>query len=300
MEVLPGQMTGLLGPNGAGKSTTIKMISTMLDPTSGDAFLQGYSIRKQPFEVRQLLGIIFQDPSLDHRLTGRENMEFHCMLYKVPRAERKERIRELATIVELEGVLDHPVKSYSGGMKRRLEIARGLLHRPRLLILDEPTVGLDPQTRTGMWNYIKYLRSQFGMAVLMTTHYMEEAEDCEQVYIMDQGRIIAYGTPLALIREIGENKVEIHTDNDEYTKEWLEKQGIPAIRSKKGLVFAPQHSLLPMQEFFTTIPTRLIRYNTAAFSLEDVFIRLTGKEIREETAGSHDQLRMLMKRKGRA
>jgi ABC-2 type transport system ATP-binding protein len=298
MEVKAGQLVGLLGPNGAGKSTTINMITTMLKPDDGDARIEGYSITEQPFEVRKRLGIIFQDHSLDQRLTGRENMEFHCMLYKVPKEVRKERIRELTAMVELEGHLDKRVKIYSGGMKRRLEIARGLLHRPKLLILDEPTVGLDPQTRAGIWSYIEELRKQYGMAVLMTTHYMEEAEGCHMIYIMDQGKQIAQGSPIELIQSLGKNRIEIQTEDNQQALEYVKSWGITDVEdSKKGIVFSSPYPLDVLQQKLLQLPLKLISYNTTAFSLEDVFIKLTGKQIRLEDADRRDQLRMTLKRR---
>ena len=194
-----GQVFGFLGPNGAGKTTSIKMLTTLLKPTRGQIILDGHDPVAEQTAVRRSFGIVFQDPSLDDELTTRENMEFHGVLYKVPADLRKQRIEELLKIVELWDRRNDLVKQFSGGMKRRLEIARGLLHHPKILFLDEPTVGLDPQTRNHIWNYIKNLNQKEKITVFFTTHYMEEAERvADQVTIIDHGKIIAQGTPAAL------------------------------------------------------------------------------------------------------
>ena len=185
LEVEEGEIFGLLGPNGAGKTTTILMLCTILKPTSGSAKINGYDIVKQPNEVRKSIGIVFQDPSLDDRLTGRENLEMHAALYKVPKNIRRKRIEEVLELVELTDRADSLVKTYSGGMKRRLEIARGLIHYPKVLFLDEPTLGLDPQTREHIWRYIKELAKRENITIILTTHYMEEADFlCDRIAII--------------------------------------------------------------------------------------------------------------------
>jgi ABC-2 type transport system ATP-binding protein len=194
-EVSKGEIFAFLGPNGAGKSTTIKMLTTLLEPTSGEISLNGNDPKKDKDEVRKSFGIVFQDPSLDDDLTAAENMLYHAVLYKVPKEIREKRIKELLNFVELWDRKDDLVKTFSGGMKRRLEIARGLLHHPKVLFLDEPTIGLDPQTRNHMWNYIKNINEKEDMTVFFTTHYMEEAEKiAERIAIIDHGKIIAQGT----------------------------------------------------------------------------------------------------------
>ncbi|MGQ9558496.1 MAG: ABC transporter ATP-binding protein [Desulfurispora sp.] len=218
-----GEVFGFLGPNGAGKSTTIKMLATLLRPTRGTALINGYDIVRQPNQVRQSIGMVFQDPSLDERLTARENLVFHAMLYNVPRREVNRRIAAVLEMVDLADRQDHLVRTFSGGMKRRLEIARGLLHYPAVLFLDEPTVGLDPQTRHRIWQYIHELQRQHSITIFMTTHYMEEAENCQRIAIIDHGRLVALGSP-------------------------------------------PQ-----------------LKEQYRASSLDEVFIQLTGREIREET-----------------
>jgi ABC-2 type transport system ATP-binding protein len=198
-DVAKGEIFAFLGPNGAGKSTTIKILTTILDPTSGTVVINGHNPRKEADAVRRSFGIVFQDPSLDDDLTALENMELHGVLYGVPSRLRKERIVELMKLVDLWDRKDDVTKTFSGGMKRRLEIARGLLHHPDILFLDEPTLGLDPQTRNHMWNYIQEINRREGMTVFFTTHYMEEAERmAERIAVIDHGKIIAMGTPSEL------------------------------------------------------------------------------------------------------
>lgn len=200
--VQAGEIFAFLGPNGAGKSTTIKMLTTLLHPTEGTIQLNGYDALTQKDEVRKSFGIVFQDQSLDDELTAYENMEFHAVLYDVAKSTRKKKISELLQLVELWERKDILVKTFSGGMKRRLEIARGLLHHPKILFLDEPTQGLDPQTRNLMWHYIKNLSEQEGITIFFTTHYLEEAEEyAERIAIMDQGKIIAEGTLETLLKK---------------------------------------------------------------------------------------------------
>ncbi len=204
-----GHIFALLGPNGAGKSTTIKMLTTLLDPTSGEAILNGFDTTKQEAEVRKSFGIVFQDPSLDGDMTAYENMELHAVLYGVLKKDMPSKIKELLEFVELWEKKDVLVKTFSGGMKRRLEIARSLLHHPKVLFLDEPTLGLDPQTRNHMWEYVKKMQAQEGMTILFTTHYMQEAEDmAEQVAIIDHGTIITRGTPEELKTQTGTASLE--------------------------------------------------------------------------------------------
>ena len=204
-----GEVFAFLGPNGAGKSTTIKMLTTLLHPTSGTITLAGHSPMKDPEEVRRSFGIVFQDPSLDDELTAKENMEFHGVLYNVPAKLRKERIEELMKFVELWDRRDSLVKEFSGGMKRRLEIARGLIHHPKVIFLDEPTLGLDPQTRNHMWSYLQELNKKESITVFFTTHYMEEAARIAQrIAIIDHGKIVAAGSAKELIAQTGTNSLE--------------------------------------------------------------------------------------------
>ena len=204
-----GQIFAFLGPNGAGKTTTIKILTTLLRPSSGKVLLNGKDPVKDQYDVRCSFGIVFQDPSLDEELTAFENMEFHGVLYKVPKEIRRARIEQLLKFVELWDRKDELVKNFSGGMKRRLEVARGLIHHPKILFLDEPTLGLDPQTRNHIWNYIKEMSREEGMTVFFTTHYMEEAERAaQQVAVIDKGKIIAQGTPEELKKKTKTKSLE--------------------------------------------------------------------------------------------
>lgn len=208
-EVKKGEIFAFLGPNGAGKSTTIKMLTTMLRPSAGELRLAGHDVTKERDSARKAFGIVFQDPSLDEELSAYENMELHGVLYGIPKKRRQERIRELLELVELWSRQDSMVKTFSGGMRRRLEIARGLLHEPRVLFLDEPTLGLDTQTRNLMWNYVKKLSDEKGMTIFFTTHYLDEAEDvAEQIAIIDHGKIIARGTSASLAKQTKTKNLE--------------------------------------------------------------------------------------------
>lgn len=198
LSVQPGELFGFLGPNGAGKSTTIAMLTTLLNPTSGAATVAGYDIVKQRNHVRDAIGIIFQQTTLDDKLTAYENLDFHGVLYNMTKSDRKKRITNLLDMVELTDRMDTIVQQFSGGMKRRLEIARGLMHFPQILFLDEPTIGLDPQTRDHIWRYIERVRKDHAMTIFLTTHYLDEVENCDRVAIIDGGKIIDLDTPSAL------------------------------------------------------------------------------------------------------
>jgi ABC-2 type transport system ATP-binding protein len=207
--VAEGRIFGFLGPNGAGKTTTIKMLTTVLDPTSGVIRVNGYDPTRERKQVRRSFGIVFQDPSLDDELTAYENMDLHGVLYGVPRHERMQRIEMLLEFVGLGDRKEDFVKTYSGGMKRRLEVARALLHKPKILFLDEPTIGLDPQTRNHIWGYIDQLRKENGVTVFFTTHYMEEADRvADEVAVIDHGKIVAQGTPATLKENAGGGTLE--------------------------------------------------------------------------------------------
>ena len=200
-QVKAAEIFGFLGPNGAGKTTTINILCTLLMPTSGEVMVNGFNVVNFPDKVRRSIGIIFQDPSLDERLTARENLNFHGMIYHMPPKTRKERIREVLNMVGLYAKKDGIVRSFSGGMRRRLVIARGLMHRPKIMFLDEPTIGLDPQTRQYIWDYILNLSKEEGITMFLTTHYMDEAEICQRVAIIDYGKIIALNSPQQLKNE---------------------------------------------------------------------------------------------------
>jgi ABC-2 type transport system ATP-binding protein len=215
LDVRAGEIYALLGPNGAGKTTLLSILTTLLLPTSGTAYVAGYDVVNEAAEVRRRIGITFQEVVLDQALTGRYLLDFHGQLYGQPPAERRAAISELAALVELSDVLDREVKSYSGGMKRRLELARGLMTRPQLLFLDEPTQGLDPQNREGIWRYIRRLRDEMGITLLLTTHYMDEAEElADRVGIVDHGKMITEGTPTALVSQLGADVVALQGEGE--------------------------------------------------------------------------------------
>ena len=203
-----GEIFGFLGPNGAGKSTTINILSTLITSSGGSAKINGFDVTTETDEVRKSIGLVFQDPSLDDRLTAWENLIFHARLYGLSRKEYLPRVKEVLDLVDLTAKKDSLVKSFSGGMKRRLEIARGLTHYPRVLFLDEPTLGLDPQTRFNIWNYILKLRQEHKMTIFMTTHYMQEAEYCDRIAIIDKGEVIAIDSPANLKKQFGKETIE--------------------------------------------------------------------------------------------
>ncbi len=295
-----GEVFGFLGPNGAGKSTTIKMLCTLLRPTGGSAYVNGYNVQEDPSGVRNSIGVIFQDFSLDDRITAEENLRFHCMIYHVPRSERKERIARVLEMVNLTDRAGTKVKTFSGGMKRRLEIARGLLHRPAVLFLDEPTVGLDPQTRQNIWEHITELRKEHGITIFMTTHYMDEAEYCDRIAIMDHAQVIALDTPASLKASLGGDKVRLKTTDDREASDILRsRSGIEATQEPNGLVFKVDNG----DEFVPTIlrdfPVPIMAVDVTKPTLNDVFLEITGRAIREEEAASRDRLRAQMQRRGR-
>ena len=277
-----GEIFGLLGPNGAGKTTTIRMLCTIIRPTSGTATINGHDIVKEPGEVRRSVGIVFQDPTLDTVLTGRENLILHARLYGVPAGVREERIEAILELVDLKDRADDITRTYSGGMRRRLELARGLLHRPAVLFLDEPTLGLDPQTRARTWDYIRKMAQNEKTTVVLTTHYMEEAEQvCDRVGVIDHGRIIALGPPEELKQSLGGYMVVLRVRDPPldkiralpYVSEVKEVGGTVEISMKEAHLHLPDLlSKVPNVECVETrVPT-----------LNDVFIKLTGRDIREE------------------
>jgi len=285
LDIEKGEIFGLLGPNGAGKTTTIGMLCTIVRPTSGSASIASHDVVKEPAEVRRQVGIVFQDPTLDTVLTGRENLQLHARLYGVPSGKRDSRIKELLKLVDLEDRADDITRTYSGGMRRRLELARGLLHRPAVLFLDEPTLGLDPQTRARTWEYIKRMARTEQTTVVLTTHYMEEAEQvCDRVGIIDRGLIIALGTPDELKQTMGGYKVVLRAKKPPmerirslpYVTEAKEEDGLVEITMKEAHLHLPDLlSKVPDVECVETrVPT-----------LNDVFIKLTGRDIREEENG---------------
>ncbi|MGA2916940.1 ATP-binding cassette domain-containing protein [Methanoregula sp.] len=284
-----GEIFGLLGPNGAGKTTTLSMLATMLKPTSGSATVNGMDIEREEDGVRKSIGIVFQNQSLDDELTAWENMDFHGRLYQIPSAQRNQRIIELLGLVELTDRKDDFVKTFSGGMRRRLEIARGLLHHPVVLFLDEPTLGLDPQTRNHLWQYIATLAREKGITIILTTHYMEEADHlCNRVAIIDHGKVIALDTPKNLKDGIGGDVVTIRSPKPEAIVEALKESWVSHVEQKNGEVtISLQNAELHVSAIVTLLYEKRIPIDSLAINkptLEDVFLSFTGKTIREQEA----------------
>jgi ABC-2 type transport system ATP-binding protein len=287
-EVNEGEVFGFLGPNGAGKTTTIKMLVTLLRPTEGTAKVVENDIVKNPDKVRNNIGIVFQEPALDDRLTGRENLDFHARMYGMKKEKREERIRDVLKLVDLEDKANALVKTYSGGMKRRLEIARGLMHHPKILFLDEPTLGLDPQTRRSIWDYIKDLNEKEKITIFLTTHYMEEADFlCNKVAIIDHGKILVIDEPSNLKSQLGNDIITISCSNSELCSELLKKEkwvdSIKTVNSSIIIGTKEVEKKLPIivkmaENHNVEIKTIDIRKPT----LEDVFLNYTGRKIREE------------------
>jgi ABC-2 type transport system ATP-binding protein len=283
-----GEVFGLLGPNGAGKTTTISMLCTILKPTSGSATVNGFDIAKQPGQVRKSIGIVFQEPSVDDRLTGRENMEMHANLYDVPTNVAKKRIKTLLKLVELEDRADNLLRTYSGGMRRRLEIARGLIHYPRVLFLDEPTIGLDPQTRQHIWTYIKQLTKKEDISVILTTHYMDEADTlCDRIAIIDYGKIVALDTPSKLKESLGEETIAIKTSETEKLSQRLKEAQLisKAAASQNELTVHVRNGHETLPRIVETAANANIRIGSISLhepNLGDVFLHYTGRAIREE------------------
>jgi len=300
-----GEVFGLLGPNGAGKTTTISMLATLLKPTSGKAYVDGYDITAQKVAVRSSIGLVFQDPSSDEELTAEENMDFHGRLYSVPKSVRKKRIPELLSMVDLADRSGDRVKTFSGGMKRRLEIARGFLHHPAVLFLDEPTSGLDPQTRRRIWEHIQLLNSERDVTVLLTTHSMEEADFlCGRIAIMDHGKIIALGSPGELKNGLGGDLISIETENNDKLllllagADWTGKPRI--LDGRVNITVTEGESKIPELIRLTEGAGIDIKSVTLKKpTLEDVFIHHTGRTIRAEAGSTVDRMRQRRRAFGR-
>jgi len=297
-EVKEGEFFGFLGPNGAGKTTTINILCTLLSQTSGRAEVNGYDCLKQPPQVRSSIGVVFQDITLDNDLTAYENLKFHCYLYNMDKRKAEERIESILNVVGLYDRKDDLVRKFSGGMKRRLEIARGLLHNPKVLFLDEPTLGLDPQTRTNVWQFINDWRKKEGITVFMTTHYMDEAEVCDRIAIIDHGRIIACGTPDELKKMIRGDTVYLKTEDDSSAMVEMEKGfGIKVIKLQDGICFNVESGDKFIPKIFEGLTTAIVSVNLKKPTLDDVFMHLTGREIREENNHKPGEL-LKMRRRG--
>ena len=297
LEVNRGEIFGFLGPNGAGKTTTIKMLVTLLKPTGGTAKIVGYDIRKSPDEIRNNIGVVFQDPALDDILTGKENLDFHARMYGIKKEKKEKRIKEVLKLVGLEKKADTLVKTYSGGMKRRLEIARGLMHFPKILFLDEPTLGLDPQTRRVIWEYIKDLNEKENITIFLTTHYMEEADYlCDRVAIIDYGKILVIDKPSKLKNKIGKDVITISCSNSKSCADLLKREkwvesvkihnsnitiGIKEVEKKLPLLIRiAERNNIKIKSIDIRKPT-----------LEDVFLYYTGRKIREQKSNNLEQFK---------
>ena len=295
-EVAPGEVFGFLGPNGAGKSTTINMLCTLLRPSAGRATVAGHDVVRERDDVRRNIGLVFQDPTVDSYLTAEQNLRLHAELYGVEVAVVRPRMRQVLEMVGLWERRDSPVRTFSGGMRRRLEIARGLMHSPRVLFLDEPTIGLDPQTRRSIWSYIRLLKENEDITIFMTTHYMDEAELCDRIAIMDQGEIVALDSPEALKARVAADRVQIETEDDEAAIAAIaERFGLAATIVEDAVTFSVPSGEQFVPRLFAEleVPIRAVRVSRP--TLDDVFMSYTGTTIRDaEESHARQANRMVM------
>ena len=290
--VAPGETFGFLGPNGAGKSTTISMLCTLLVPTAGHATVGGFDVVARRAEVRRRIGLVFQDTTLDDYLTAEENLRFHAELYGVPRDVVASRLDQVLDLVGLSERRGSQVRTFSGGMKRRLEISRGLLHSPRVLFLDEPTIGLDPQTRSQIWAYLNELRRREAITVFLTTHYMDEAEYCDRIAIIDGGRIVVEGTPDELKASVAKDRVALRTDDDPAAIAALrDRFGVEATVSEDAVTFHVTGGEQFVPRLFAELGVRIRAVSVARPTLDDVFMSYTGRTIRDAEASTGERFR---------
>ncbi|MBV9487070.1 MAG: ATP-binding cassette domain-containing protein [Frankiaceae bacterium] len=285
IEVAAGECFGFLGPNGAGKSTTIKMLCTLLRPTAGSAQVAGHDVVTERDEVRRHIGLVFQETTLDDYLTARQNLLFHADIYGLARSAATPRIAALLEMVGLADRRDHQVLTFSGGMKRRLEIARGLLHSPRVLFLDEPTIGLDPESRAGLWRYVDALREQEHITVFLTTHYMDEAERCDRIAIVNKGVIGALDSPAALKASVGHDRVTVHSEDDTaLAGQVRERYGVEVIdEAESFVVLTPDGERFVPKLFEFGVPVLSVKVSRP--SLDDVFLKFAGSRMAEADEG---------------
>jgi ABC-2 type transport system ATP-binding protein len=284
-EVFRGETFGFLGPNGAGKTTTINMLCTLVTPTAGSASVAGFDVVRERDDVRRSIGLVFQDTTLDTYLTADRNLRFHAELYGVPRGVLDDRLRQVLDIVGLWDRKDGKVLEFSGGMMRRLEIARGLLHYPRVLFLDEPTIGLDPQTRTHIWTYIEELKEREDITIFLTTHYMDEAEHCDRIAIIDNGAIVALDTPDALKASIGKDRVQIQTpDHTAAIAALRERFGLEASVHEGEVTFSVESGEQFVPRLFAELGLPIEAVRVSRPTLDDVFMSYTGRTIRDAEA----------------
>jgi ABC-2 type transport system ATP-binding protein len=295
--VPPGEVFGFLGPNGAGKSTTINVLCTLAEPTSGAARVSGFDVVSQRDDVRRHIGLVFQDPTLDVYLTAEQNLRFHAELYGIDAGVIPDRMDQVLAMVDLADRRDTPVMTFSGGMRRRLEIARGLMHSPRVLFLDEPTIGLDPQTRSSIWRYIRALQEAEGTTIFMTTHYMDEAEFCDRIAIMDRGEIVVLDTPEALKGAVAADRVVLGTADDDAALAALEDRfGIEAAVAEGAVTFHVENGEAFVPRLFAELGVAITSVAVLRPTLDDVFMRYTGTTIRDAETGSRgDHSRTMMR-----
>ena len=293
-----GEVFGFLGPNGAGKTTTINVLCTLLRPTSGSARVNGFDVAHQRSEVRRSIGLVFQQTTVDEYLSAEQNLRFHGYAYGIPASVREERIRHLLQMVELWDRRKGSVRTFSGGMKRRLEIARGLLHLPRVLFLDEPTLGLDPQTRRRIWEYLGELRGREHLTIFLTTHYMDEAENCDRIAIIDRGSIVALDTVDGLKSATGGDLITFATtDNLAAAREVKERYHVDPVVQDGQVRFSVPGGETFLPEFVRTFPGRLLSVGLRRPTLDDVFLAMTGHEIRDSELDEKDVLLQEMGRR---
>jgi ABC-2 type transport system ATP-binding protein len=295
--VARGETFGFLGPNGAGKTTTIKILCTLATATSGTARVAGHDALTERDAVRRNIGLVFQDTTLDTYLTAEQNLRFHAELYGVPKAAVRPRMRQVMDMVGLWDRKDSLVSTYSGGMQRRLEIARGLLHAPHVLFLDEPTVGLDPQTRSSIWAYINELKQREDITIFLTTHYMDEAEHCDRIAIIDHGQIVAIDTPEALKASVGKDRVQIQTADDAAAIAELGSAfGIEAAMHEGAVTFSVPAGEQFVPRLFAELSVPIRSVSVSRPSLDDVFMSYTGTTIRDAEASGTDAMRQMAQR----
>ena len=294
--VQEGEIFGFLGPNGAGKTTIINVLCTLMSPSSGSASVNGYDVVNQRNEVRRSVGLVFQESTLDEYLSAEQNLLFHAYAYGVPRDVRLQRMKELLNLVDLWDRRKGKTRTYSGGMKRRLEIVRGLIHHPRVLFLDEPTLGLDPQTRRYIWDYVKDIRKNENLTIFLTTHYMDEAEHCDRIAVIDNGRIVAIDTPERLKDDVGGAWVVIKSsDNENAVKELAESWSLETKVQDDLVIFSVPRGDEFLPEFVRKFKGQLLSINVRRPTLEDVFLKLTGRDIRDEEVDEVTQLKQSFK-----
>ncbi len=303
LEISKGELFGLLGPNGAGKSTIIKMLTTMLKPTRGEAYVWGYNVVKERNAIRSSIGVVFQDPSIDNMLTGRENLDFHGRMYGLDKLLRKNRIEEVLELVDLTDKADIKMQDYSGGMQRRLEIARGLMHHPKVLFLDEPTLGLDAQTRRHIWKYVKEMNEKEGVTIVLTTHYMEEADYlCNRTAIIDNGKIVALDTPENLKDLIGADAITLEIQGDGgnlfqtlNSFDWVKSAAI----SNGTIELMVDHAQSRIPGIVIEARNNNVIIKTVGLhepTLEDVFLKFTGRQMRS-SEGAINPMQVIHRRR---